>query len=62
MKRLHRSNDQMVAGVCGGIAETYNMDPTLVRVGVAIGGICTGFFPLGFIYLVAWAIFPKKAY
>ena len=30
-KRLYKSNDRKVAGVCGGIAEYFNIDPTLVR-------------------------------
>ena len=33
-KRLYRSNtNKMVAGVCGGIAEYFRLDPTLVRLG-----------------------------
>lgn len=31
-KRLYRSNvDAMICGVCGGIAEYFNVDPTLIR-------------------------------
>lgn len=31
-KKLHRSNaEKMIAGVCGGIAEYFNMDATVVR-------------------------------
>ena len=41
-KRLYRSvNDRMVGGVCGGIAEYFNIDPTIVRlvwVLFALGG------------------------
>lgn len=34
MKRLYRSKfDRKVCGVCGGIAEYFNIDPTLVRLG-----------------------------
>ena len=62
MKRLHRSNDSMIAGICSGIAETYDFDPTVVRLAFALIGICTGFFPLVFLYLVGWAIIPKQAY
>lgn len=33
-KRLYKSNEnRMIDGVCGGIAEYFNMDPTLVRLG-----------------------------
>ena len=42
-KRLYRSNEnKMLAGVCGGIAEYFDIDPTLVRLGwvlfCAMGG------------------------
>ena len=30
-KRLYKSNDRKIAGVCGGIAEYFEIDPTLVR-------------------------------
>ncbi len=31
-KRLYKSNDRRVAGVCGGIAEYFDIDPTIVRI------------------------------
>lgn len=41
-KKLHRSrNERMVCGVCGGIAEYFNIDPTIIRlvwVLFALGG------------------------
>ena len=42
-KRLHRSNEnKVIAGVCGGIAEYFDMDPTLIRLAwilfCALGG------------------------
>lgn len=41
-KRLYRSRDhRMLCGVCGGIADYFNIDPTLVRLG-AILFACTG--------------------
>ena len=37
MKRLHKSrNDRVLAGVCGGIAEFFGIDPTLVRLAWAV--------------------------
>ena len=37
MKKLYRSNqNRMLAGVCGGIAEYFNIDPTVVRIAWAI--------------------------
>lgn len=42
MKRLFKSRNKMIAGVCAGIAEYFNIDPTLVRLGwvlfCALGG------------------------
>ena len=32
-KRLYKSNDKMIDGVCAGIAEYFDIDPTLVRLG-----------------------------
>lgn len=42
MKKLYKSSNKMLAGVCAGIAEYFNIDPTLVRLGwvlfCALGG------------------------
>lgn len=58
--RLHRSRkDRMIAGVCGGLAETMGVDPALVRLITAIllitGGVAVPF------YLVAWFVLPAEA-
>lgn len=43
-KKLYRSeNNKMVAGVCGGIGEYFNVDPTLIRLAWAILSIPTAF-------------------
>jgi phage shock protein C len=31
-KKLHKSDDRKIFGVCGGFAEYFNMDPTLMRI------------------------------
>ncbi|MGM0443802.1 MAG: PspC domain-containing protein [Fibrobacterota bacterium] len=37
MKRLYRSEkDAMVSGICGGLGGYFNIDPTLIRIGVVI--------------------------
>lgn len=61
MKRLYRSEDyQMIGGVCGGIGEYFNIDPTIVRVGFVLMMFPTVGF--GFIiYLLCWAIIPSKS-
>ena len=62
MKLLHRSRaNRFVAGVCGGIGEYFDVDPTLVRLLCALGILMTGCFP-GFIaYILAWAIVPEES-
>jgi phage shock protein C len=58
-KRLYRSeDDKMLGGVCGGIAEVYDFDPTLIRL-ITIALIFSGLTPL--IYIVAWLIIPSES-
>ena len=60
-KRLYRSNEsKVIAGVCGGIAEYFNIDATLVRLGwvvfCALGG--SGLLA----YIIAALIMPDRPY
>jgi phage shock protein PspC (stress-responsive transcriptional regulator) len=59
-KRLTRSvADRRVAGVCAGLAEYFDLDPTLVRVLWAILAIVPGGIILGVVaYVIAWFIMP----
>ena len=59
-KKLYRSKkERMIAGVCGGIGEYLNADPTIVRLIWAFATIITA--GLGIIaYAVAWIIVPEK--
>jgi phage shock protein C len=59
VRRLTLSaNDKKIAGVCGGIADYFGVDPTLVRV---IAVIFALFFGWGVVaYLLAWWIMPKN--
>lgn len=58
-KKLYRSKkNRMIAGVCGGLGDYFNIDPTLVRllfvlIGLAVGG---GFL----LYLLLWLIMPEE--
>ena len=58
--RLRRSiSDVKVAGVCGGIAEYFGVDATLVRLAWALLTIFPGAIVLGVLaYLIAWAVMP----
>ena len=57
-KKLYKSNkNKMIDGVCGGIGEYFNIDPTLVRLGFVLLGICAGG---GFLaYIIALVIIPR---
>ncbi|NOZ71731.1 MAG: PspC domain-containing protein [Chloroflexi bacterium] len=58
-KRLYRSRkDQMIAGVCGGIGEYLNIDPTLVRLAFLLLAIWGGGGVLA--YLIAWIVIPEE--
>jgi phage shock protein PspC (stress-responsive transcriptional regulator) len=57
---LHRSTtDRVLAGVCGGFAETYGADPTAVRILAAILTLFTGILPLVLVYLIAAVLLPE---
>ena len=61
MKRLFLSQtDKKIAGICGGVAEYFEVDSTIVRLVTVILMVVTGFFPLLIGYLIAWLIIPKK--
>lgn len=61
-KRLMKSNDKCLTGVCGGIAEYFDVDPTLVRVGYAALTIFTLGFPGVLLYIVMALVIPQKDY
>ena len=48
-KRLYKSNDKKICGVCGGIAEYLNIDPTIVRIVFVLLVMFTGFGILPYI-------------
>ena len=58
-KRLYKSNEnKMLDGVCGGIAEYFDVDPTLVRLAWVILGFCGG---MGlWAYIIAAIIIPQR--
>ena len=61
MRRLYLSkNDKKIFGVCGGIGETYDIDSTLVRLGLVFLCLATAIIPVAVTYLLSWAIIPEK--
>ncbi len=59
-RRLYRSRDRVVAGVCGGLGAYFNLDPVLIRViwacltlfSAVIGGIL--------VYIIFWIATPEE--
>ena len=61
MKRLKRSNKQrIIAGVCGGMAEYFNMDPTMVRLIYVAVSILSVAFPGILVYIILWIVVPES--
>ena len=56
-KKLSRSNNKMIGGVCAGIAEYLGLDPTIVRIVWVLLLFFAGFGIL--LYLILWIIMPK---
>lgn len=60
-RKLYRSDkDKMIAGICGGVAEYFNADATIVRLLFVLITFMTGIFPIGLTYFIAWAIIPQR--
>jgi len=58
-KRLYRSrSERWLAGVCGGIGDYFNTDPTVIRVIFVLGALILGGGLL--IYLILWLIIPLE--
>ena len=58
-RRLVRSRNKQIAGVCAGIAEYFNIDPTLVRIAFVIGTIVTSGPPFVIAYFILSWVMPK---
>ena len=67
MKKLYLASEGngKLLGVCGGIAETYDIDPTMVRIAAVAMGFLFIVIPMMLIYMVllyigAWTLIPAK--
>jgi phage shock protein C len=59
-RRLRRSRtNRQIAGVLGGLAEYFGVDPTLLRVIYVVGSIVSAAFPGLLVYLLLWLIIPE---
>lgn len=60
-KRLFRSSDKVIGGVCAGLANYFNLDPTLVRAGYLVLSILSVAFPGILVYIILWVIMPDSS-
>jgi len=51
----------MIAGICGGLAEYFGIDPVMARVLYVIASVLSIAFPGILIYLILWIIIPEAA-
>lgn len=60
-KRLTKSStNKTLCGVCGGLGEFFDLDPTLIRVGYAFLTIFSAGFPGILLYIILALIIPNK--
>lgn len=59
-KKLTRSEDRWIAGICAGVADYLGLDVTLVRL-LAVVGTILGLGSLVLVYLVAWVLVPQRS-
>lgn len=59
-KKLYRSNNRLVAGVCAGFAEYFDHDPTLWRLGFVFFLALTGVMPGLLLYILAIIVIPRR--
>ena len=58
-KKLYRSEkNKMIAGVCAGLGDYFDVDFTLVRLIFVALGLLTAIFPMVIFYIVAWIVIP----
>ncbi len=55
-----RRESRMVAGVCAGLAEQFDVSVTVLRLAFVIGALFSGFAPALILYLVLWVIMPLE--
>ena len=56
-KRITRSRDKMIAGVCSGIGNYLDVDPTIIRIAFVLLAFAGGAAILA--YVIMWVIIPE---
>lgn len=57
-KKLRRSSDKMIAGVCAGVAEYFGVDPVIVRIVFVLLALAGG--PGFLLYIILWIVMPES--
>jgi phage shock protein PspC (stress-responsive transcriptional regulator) len=56
---MRSSSDKMIAGVCGGLADYFDLDPTLIRIIWVLAFFCAGTGLLA--YIILWIVLPLSS-
>lgn len=59
-KKLTRSKNKIITGVCAGIADYFDLDPTIVRLGYVLLSIFTAVLPGVVFYIIASIVMPME--
>ena len=60
-RKLYRSTtDKKLAGICGGLGDYFNVDPTVVRILFVAGFFLSGSL-MFWLYLILWIIIPETS-
>lgn len=61
MKRIYRDEKNgKIAGICAGLGEILDVDPTIVRLVVVFLTVITAFWPGILTYIIGWVVIPEK--
>lgn len=59
-RKIYRSRDKMIAGVCSGLAEYFDVDPTLIRILYVGLSLFTAAFPGILTYIILCIVIPME--
>lgn len=61
-KKLTRSYDKkMIAGICGGLAEYFDIDVSIVRLLFIAVALVSALLPMALFYVIAWIVVPLRS-
>lgn len=61
-KKLYKSSDKKISGVCAGVAEFFEIDPTIVRVAYALIALFTAAVPCIIVYAILAFVIPERPF